>query len=269
MAEDEIEKIKEASEKQNQQNGLIGKLSVPKKALNKIQASVSRTGRKTKNVMANRKALPFYLVLAAFYVSSFRSANFLFREGMLNEQILAGKLEVLISMINSSFVLGSPVKLLTTVLVLGSVWSIYSYWLKDWKILEESHNLLRKTLLVAIVAVILHRHVAPGTSLAALSEWIVFALTLYIEFAATWFLAKTIDHIDLSSDLKNWSLRLLGLPTVFAGSLISIAAQPFLTTTYTAEIYRNNIFLAGLLLMVIGAFMIYRSTRRQPALKIW
>lgn len=261
---DEIEEIKKASDKQNLGKGL--KNRIPGLT---GDTGLRKTGGKLAGVFLDRKALPVYLFLAALYISSFRSANFLFREGLLNEEILAGKLQVFVSFVNSSFVLGSPIRLATTVLVLGGIWSIYLFWLKDLELLDKTAGILRKIMFVVAAVVILYRHVSQASMLGQLSQWIVFVLVLYLELAVTWFAVKTLDHVDLSSDLKNWSLRLLGLPTVFLGSLISIGANPFFTLTYTSEIYANNVFLAGILVMILGGFMIYRSTRRQPALKIW
>lgn len=187
----------------------------------------------------------------------------------MNEDIVWGQLSFLVKALNESFVLGSPVKVLSTFLIVSAVWSAYSYWLKSSVYLKESYKLLRKVVLAVIAVVLLERHVRMGSVVSKFSQWIVFVITVYIELTATWFLAKTIDHIDLSSDLKNWSLRLLGLPVVFTGSLLSMAAKPVFSTEFGPMIYSNNVFLGGLLLMVLGAFMMYRSTRRQPALKIW
>ncbi|MFB6174461.1 MAG: hypothetical protein ABEJ87_00615 [Candidatus Nanohalobium sp.] len=160
-------------------------------------------------------------------------------------------------------------RLATTLLAIGTVWTVYSYWLKDLEILESTHSLLKKISLAGIAAIVLFRHVKPGSPLSEASQWSAFIFTVYAEVAAFWFLVKTVDSIDLSSDLKNWGLKVLGPLVVLTGSLISLASEPVLTTVYTPGIYSNSLFLGGLLLMVTGAFMIYRSTRREPALKIW
>lgn len=268
--EEEIEKIKEASQKKESRAEKFYSFFPDSDGLSEPLKSLSTgPGQWLRGIFFNRKALPFYLLLAALYVSSFRSPNFLFRDGVFNEQILAGKLQFFIAVLNESFILGSPVKAATTVLLVGTIWSTYLFWLKDLKVLEQSYRLLKRILTVLIAVILLYRHVRQGSILEQFSKWIIFALALYLELAATWFAVKTLDHIDLSSDLKNWSLRLLGLPTVFLGSLISIGSQPLFTLTYTSEIYMNNVFLAGILAMILGGFMIYRSTRRQPALKIW
>ena len=268
--EDEIEKIREASQTDlSYLEKFCGFLPDSDGLTGSIRNLSKGPGNWLKEILFDRKALPVYLLLAALYVSSFRSPNFLFRDGVFNEQILAGKLQFFISVVNESFILGSPVKVTTTALLVGMIWSTYLFWLKDLKLLEKSYGLLKRILTVLIAVILLYRHVRQGSVLEQFSKWIIFALVLYLELAATWFSMKTLDYIDLSSDLKNWSLRLLGLPTVFTGSLISIAAQPLITFSYTPAIYGNNVFLAGLLVMILGGFMIYRSTRRQPALKIW
>lgn len=267
---DEIEKIREASQTDlSYLEKFYGFLPDSDGLTGSIRNLSKGPGNWLKEILFDRKALPVYLLLAALYVSSFRSPNFLFRDGVFNEQILAGKLQFFISVVNESFILGSPVKVTTTALLVGMIWSTYLFWLKDLKLLEKSYGLLKRILTVLIAVILLYRHVRQGSVLEQFSKWIIFALVLYLELAATWFSMKTLDYIDLSSDLKNWSLRLLGLPTVFTGSLISIAAQPLITFSYTPAIYGNNVFLAGLLVMILGGFMIYRSTRRQPALKIW
>ncbi|AOV95197.1 hypothetical protein AQV86_04740 [Nanohaloarchaea archaeon SG9] len=264
---EEIEKIKEASREENSaSNNFYSSLNGFQGFLKSFSAG---PGHWLKEVFFDRKALPFYFLLGALYASSFRKPNFLFRDGAFNEQLLAGKLQAFISVFNESFVLGSPVRLITTLFFIGTVWSIYRFWLRDVKMLEQSYGLLRRILIVLVGVLVLYRHVRQGSVLEQFSQWIVFALVLYLELAISWFLMRTIDHIDLSSDLKNWTLRLLGLPTVFAGSTISLGAQPLITFSYTPELYGNNVFLAGILVMILGGFMIYRSTRRQPALKIW
>ena len=261
---EEIEKIKEASRKES---------ALARSSFNGFQSFLKSfsagSGHWLREVFFDRKALPFYFLLGALYASSFRKPNFLFRDGVLNEQLLEGKLQAFVSVFNESFILGSPVRLITTLFFIGTVWSIYRFWLKDVKMLEQSYGLLRRILIVLVGVLVLYRHVRQGSVLEQFSQWIVFALMLYLELAVSWFLMRTIDHIDLSSDLKNWTLRLLGLPTVFLGSTISLGAQPLITFSYTPELYGNNVFLAGIPVMILGGFMIYRSTRRQPALKIW
>jgi hypothetical protein len=141
--------------------------------------------------------------------------------------------------------------------------------MKDSSILDGGYSVVRKILLASVAVVVLQRHVQAGTTISEVSEFIVFVIIVYLELAVTWFIARSIDSIDLSSDLKNWTLRLTGLPVVFIGSLVSISADPVFSETLETGIYGVNVLLGGLLLMVLGAFMIYRSTRRQPALKIW
>lgn len=268
--EDEIDKIRKASQNEKSaQKKIYSFLPSSDSLKNVVKSFSTNSGQIVKDIILDRKTLPFYFLLAALYVSSFRSSNFLFNEGVFNEQLLAGKLQFLISLLNDSFMLGSPVKIATTILLAGTIWSAYLFWLKDLKPFEKNCGLLRRILTVLIIVILLYRHVRQGSVLKEFSKWIIFVLILYLELGATWITMKTVDHIDLSSDLKNWALRLLGLPTVFIGSIISIGAQPLITFSYTPAIYGNNVFLAGLAVMILGGFMIYRSTRRQPALKIW
>lgn len=264
-SEDEIEKVKKASK--NKRKGLRD--GIDTSFLQAVKNHSTSFLSRLRGFLIKKKALPIYLLLGASYISSFRSSNFLFQNGTINDQLLWGNLQFLIGALNKSFVFGSPIKLLTTFLVIGSLWSGYSYWLKSSIYLKNSYRLLRKVIIAVITVVLLERHVRTGSVVSDFSQWIVFIITVYIELTGTWFIAKTIDNIDLSSDLKNWALRLLGLPVVFTGSLLSIIAQPTFSTEFSPLIYSNNVFLGGLLLMVLGAFMMYRSTRRQPALKIW
>lgn len=225
--------------------------------------------KKVSNILISKKAIPLYLLTAAFYVSSFRESNFLFSEGKLNEELLHGKLQSILSLANESFMLGSTIKITTTLLVISALWASYFYWLRDHKYLKKSSDLLKKIIFVGTSVIILYRHVETGSPLTKYTEWIILILALYIELAGTWFTAKVIDHIDLSSDLKNWTLRLVSLPTFLVGAAISITSTPIFSLTQVAGLYSNLIFLGGLLLMALGTFMIYRSTRRQPALKVW
>ncbi len=221
------------------------------------------------NWLVNRKALPFYMVFVVLYVSSFRTENFLFDDGMLNQEILFGRVAELVGVINNSFALGSPIKAFTTVLMVLTLWSIYHYWIKDSGIVEGGEPILRRILLAAVAVTVIKRHVQSGTVISSLSEWIVFVIVLYLELATMWFIAKVLDEVDLSSDLKNWTLRLTGLPVVILGASISLSADPLFSEGLNTGIYSMNVFLAGLMVMIIGGFMIYRSTRREPALKIW
>lgn len=257
--EDEIEKVKQAAEREE-------KDVLPERSLGHV---LSQTENFIRNWVLNRKALPVYLVLAVLYVSSFRRENFLFHNGMLNREILFGNFSSLIALVNSSFALGSPIKAFTTVLIVLTLWSIYHYWIKESSLKEVGGSVLRKILLASVAVVVLQRHVKAGTPISEMSEWIVFIIIVYLELAITWFTSKSIDSIDLSSDLKNWTLRLTSLPILLLGALISISARPVFSRTFETGIYGVNVFLGGLLLMVLGGFMIYRSTRREPALKIW
>lgn len=257
--EDEIEKVKQAAEQEEKE-------VLPERYFSRVLQSVGEFGREK---ILNRKALPIYLLLAVLYVSSFRKANFLFQEGMLNQDILFGKFTSLIALVNSSFALGSPIKAFTTFLIVLTMWSIYHYWLKGSDLVENGHSVLRKILTAFVAVVVLERHVLAGTPISRASEFVVFLIIVYLELAITWFIARSIDRVDLSSDLKNWTLRLTSLPLVLLGSLISISAEPVFSEVLETSIYGVNVLLGGLLLMILGGFMIYRSTRREPALKIW
>jgi hypothetical protein len=257
--EDEIEKVKQAADREE-------KDILPERSLGNI---LSQTENFIRNWILNKKALPVYLILAVLYVSSFRRENFLFHNGMLNREILFGKFSSIIALVNSSFALGSPIKAFTTVLIVLTLWSIYHYWIKESSLKEVSGSVLRKILLAFVAVVVLQRHVKAGTPISEMSERIVFIIIVYLELAITWFTSKSIDSIDLSSDLKNWTLRLTSLPILLLGALISISARPVFYRTFETGIYGVNVFLGGLLLMVLSGFIIYRSTRREPALKIW
>ncbi|MFB6114875.1 MAG: hypothetical protein ABEK04_01175 [Candidatus Nanohalobium sp.] len=265
------EESDEESEREEKITGKVQELkeSAPGKAAHKIKALTHKASKTGASIVLSKKALPLYLTLAALYISSFRAANFLFKSGKLNEQLLQGKLQFLFSLLNESLMMGSHIKLVTTALFLATLWTTYFYWLKDSKHIKRSYKLLRKIFLVGTAAVILQRHVAPESPLITVSRWAVFILTIYIEVAGTWFAAKIIDGIDLSSDLKNWTLKLASLPTIISGAAVSITARPVITLSYTTAVYSNAVFLGGLLIMALGTFMIYRSTRREPALKVW
>lgn len=256
--EDEIEKVKEAAQGEEE--------VLPDRFFTRL---LDRTGDIIHNWILNRKALPFYLLIAALYVSSFRRTNFLFQNGMLNQEILFGKLSAAIAVLNSSFTVGSPIKAFTTVLIVLTLWSIYHYWVKGSDLVDGGYSVLRKILIASIAVVVLKRHIQAGTWISQISKWLVLTILVYLELAITWFTAKSIDGIDLSSDLKNWILRFTGLPVVFLGSLISFSAEPVFSETLGTGIYGINVLLGGLLLMILGGFMIYRSTRREPALKVW
>jgi hypothetical protein len=153
--------------------------------------------------------------------------------------------------------------------LLFTIWSAYQYWLKDWRYTRKSRSILEKITLVSILLSILGRHIDVSTTLGGYADWLMFLLVLYLELAVTWFLAKSLDNLDLSSDLLNWSLRLLGLVTMFIGAVVFTTFSASLLVLESDLVFSNVYWIAGVCLMLLGAFMEYRSFRRHPAVKVW
>lgn len=238
----------------------------------KTQDLLDESRRKIRKLLRkifSKKAAPLYLIVSILFISSYKSNNLLFKEGSINEEILQGKLSSALSVLNKSLVLESRIEIAITTLTLLTIWLTYKYWIKDLKYFRRVTELLEKLVIVIMALIFLSRHIKTGSPLGSIADWVIFLMTLYVEVAGTWFSAKVIDSIDLSSDLKNWGLRLLGLSTIFLGTALFLTSTLTLTLAESHLVFNNVYWIGSICLVALGAFMEYRSIRRHPAIKVW
>lgn len=171
--------------------------------------------------------------------------------------------------ISNSFKFDSFIEVLITLVVLVTIWTGYKYWLVKLKYLRDNYLLLKNIVIVSMVYVFVDRHIKLNSFLGKYLDWMLFILFLYLVLAGAWYVAKTIDRIDLSSDLYCWGLRILGAMAIFFGlNLIMSSALVFALSN--SKVVLNNIYwIAGLCITFLGAFMAFRSFRRYPMIKVW
>lgn len=170
---------------------------------------------------------------------------------------------------SESFDFSNKLKLVFSIILIITIWTGYKYWLVRLKPIRRNPNLSERLIVVTIVIIFIERHVVMNSPIGKYIDWILFLSFLYIVVAGSWFLAKTIDGIDLSSDLYCWGLRLLGLIVAFFGILLFASSSLALTITNSKLVFNNIYWIASVCIILLGAFMEYRSFRRHPAIHVW
>jgi len=120
-----------------------------------------------------------------------------------------------------------------------------------------------------MVIIFVNRHIQMNSLIGTYVDWALFLMLLYLTVAGSWFLAKTIDGIDLSSDLYCWGLRLLGGIVAFFGLMLLMSSTFVLTLSHSTLVFNNIYWIASICIILLGAFMGYRSFRRHPAIHVW
>jgi len=184
-----------------------------------------------------------------------------------SELFSGGQLSQIWRMFNETVHIGGVTEIGLTLLIVVTIWSGYSYWLKNLRVVRNVTGLLEKIVAVIIMVVMVDRHIRIGSEIGHYVEWALFLMIVYVELAGTWFLAKLIDNIDLRSDLYCWSLRLMGVITILFGALL-FTSFSFVALT-TENIMANIYWIGSLCLLGLGAFMEYRSFRREPGIHVW
>jgi hypothetical protein len=171
--------------------------------------------------------------------------------------------------IQDSFIFSDLLDLFFTIVLLITIWTGYKYWFTKWKYTRKNSRLLEKLVIVSMVVIFIFRHVKVDSFIGGYVDWALFLLFLYLVVVGTWFLAKTIDRIDLSSDLYCWGLRLLGGIVAFFGFMLLMSSTFAITFTNSQLILNNIYWIASICIILLGAFMGYRSFRRHPAIHVW
>jgi hypothetical protein len=158
-----------------------------------------------------------------------------------------------------SFNFSDSTQVITTFLVLLVIWSGYKYWLMNYRIIRKNKKITEQ-ILFAISIVFFSEHIIYNSSIGKMFDSLIFFVFLYVILASTWLLAKIIDSFNLENDLYCWGLRLIGIVVMFFGFII-FSSGTFVMAFSNAT--SSNIFwIAGICLMLLGAFSEYRSFRR-------
>jgi len=179
------------------------------------------------------------------------------------------KLTETINMFKNSFDFSNGLELITTLIILIGLWTGYKYWFKKLKYIKKNSRLLEKLVIVSMLIIFTFRHIKVNSPVGAVFDWILFLSSLYLIVAGTWFLAKTIDGIDLSSDLYCWGLRIIGGITILVGILFFTTSSFAIMHTNSKLMFDNIYWILAVCITLLGVFMQYRSFRRHPAIHVW
>lgn len=215
------------------------------------------------------KFLPILGIIGIVFLSSFREGNPIFKDGNLRGELLSSQLSTAINEVQNALMLSNHIKLTITVILCITVWSVYRYWLLDSKYFRKSKKGLEQLTFVLIFIVFVARHVKVDTTIGLYVDWAMFLSVVFLELKGTWVAATAIDGIDMRSDLYLWLLRILGTLTMVVGAGLFVTSGMALSLT-NADLVFNNIYpIGGACLFFLGAFMDYRSFRREPTLHVY
>jgi len=179
------------------------------------------------------------------------------------------KFLTILSEIGNSFIFSDVIEVLITIVALITLWTGYKYWLSQLRYVRRNSKLLEKLVVVVMVLIFLTRHVKTSSIIGSYVDWALFLLFLYLVIVGSWFLAKTIDGIDLSSDLYCWGLRLIGGVVIIFGVMLLLSSALVLTLSSIDLVFNNIYWILSVCVILLGMFMEYRSFRRHPAIHVW
>ena len=171
--------------------------------------------------------------------------------------------------VSSSFRFDNLTDVLITLIILITLWTGYKYWLLRVRYLRNNARLLENIIIAVMVLVFVDRHIKLNSFLGSYIDWILFLIFLYLTLAGSWYIAKTIDRIDLSSDLYCWGLRILAAIVIFFGINFLFSSTLVLAFSNSKLVFNNIYWIMGVCMTLLGAFMGFRSVRRYPMIKIW
>lgn len=171
--------------------------------------------------------------------------------------------------ISNSFRFESLTDVLITFIILIIVWTGFKYWLLRLRYLRNNQDLLRNIVIVLMIFIFVDRHIVLNSFLGKYIDWILFLIFLYLTVAGSWYIAKTIDRIDLSSDLYCWGLRIIAAIVIFFGINFLISSTFVLAFSNSKIVFNNIYWIIGVCMTFLGVFMGFRSIRRYPMIKIW
>ncbi|MDO8740547.1 MAG: hypothetical protein Q7J54_03145 [Candidatus Woesearchaeota archaeon] len=171
--------------------------------------------------------------------------------------------------VSNSFKFDGLIDVLITTILLITIWTGYKYWLLRLRYIRNNANLLQNIIIVIMLFIFVDRHIKLDSFLGQYIDWILFLIFLYIILAGSWYLAKTIDRIDLTSDLYCWGLRIIATIVIFIGVNLFFSSAFVLTFSNSKLVFDNIYWILSICLILLGAFMGFRSVRRYPMIKIW
>lgn len=132
-------------------------------------------------------------------------------------------------------------------------------------------GLMKKIIIATLILLILFSLPLTG-EYAKLLELGTFLLFTYITVMLTWLALKFINSLNMGSDLTNWGIRILGgLIGLFGILMIMSSAMVgvFAVASNTNSWMNNLPWIISICIIIIGAFMVFRSNRRYQMIGIW
>lgn len=225
---------------------------------------VKKSTRKVlpKNLMKFVPILGLIILFAIYSGRTTQTPESDISSGDLKDQIVA-----IWNELRYSFVFSDTLQLITTIILLITIWTGFKYWLVKLKFIRKNYKLTERILFV-VSFIIFGNHIRIGSMLGNVWEWGIFLAFLYLILAGTGFILKWIDQLNMRSDLVIWLVRLAGGLILFFGIMFFLSLS--FTLTLSKPALHNNLFwILGLCIIAIGAFCEYRSFRRHPAIHVW
>lgn len=171
--------------------------------------------------------------------------------------------------LKNSIIIGDATYLLTTIILAITLWTGYKYWAKNFKPVRRNDELLHKLVFTGIVLLILMRHIKVASEIGKYLDIVIFVILFYLVVAGSWFIAKTIDGINLRSDLYCWGLRIVGAVIIFFGIILLFSSTLAISFSNTGLLLENIWWILSVCLILLGSFMQYRSFRNHPSIRVW
>lgn len=189
--------------------------------------------------------------------------------GIATNQLSTEQLWEALEGLVSSFKFGDPQTIIITVVTAIVIWTGYKYWLLQLRVFRRKQQITERLVFAFIAFVFINNHIKVNSPLGRFVDWAILLIFLYLVLAGTWLGLNFIDSINMRSDLNVWSLRLVGLVTIGFGVLLFTSSTFALAVTDIDLIFNNIYWIGSLCIIGLGAFMEYRSVRREPAIYVW
>jgi len=216
------------------------------------------------------KYIPLVGVLILIYLSLHSLISYEPSRGYTGGQV-APSLTVIIYDFINSFDFSDYKEVAFTLIFIITLWTGYKYWLTKFGIIRHNKQ-LSEVLLFSIFLIVFSRHIKVNNLLFKFYDFVMFLAFLIVLVGGTWLLMKTIDRIDLRSDLYCWGLRGSGLILLLFGVFVlSFGMGAVALASIESGIFSIAGFIlpiSGLCLMALGAFSEFRSFRRYPIIYV-
>jgi len=168
--------------------------------------------------------------------------------------------EILFSFFDS-FDFSNPTQIMMTVLLMISIVGGYIYWLKRIWVVRRNNKLM-EILLFSLILLVFYVHIKPESALGIYYEWIISLSLFVFVVGGTLMLMKSIDRIDMRSDLKCWGIRIIGFFIGLYGILLFMSGGVVLVMAKESLMVNYLGIIVGLCLIALGSFCMFRSFRR-------